>query len=295
MITFIGLGRRTSGKIRGKQISDKIEGSNFFDYSEVASNLDKINKIVVVVRNRSLSIERHLKDRGHILGYDVLDSAGSDLYFRNKVSLHSDFIDNTLFSFYIVNNKLAQLQMYENFLHNEKAYVIPHHHVNFSQQRSYSGELDIKYAGYIGLPEQLTDRESIKSILQKYNITLLENPGHDYKETCESLSKIQLGITNMKNEFTDTFKKCKPNTKLSNYQSYGIITLCNDSVSFKEFGNNSYFKHENLEEFEYHLKLLTKDKELRIKISDESYEHSKLLHIDNVVKNYDNIIKDFSK
>jgi hypothetical protein len=99
----------------------------------------------------------------------------------------------------------------------------------------------------------------------------------------------------MENKFTDVFKNCKPNTKLSNYQSYGIVTLCNDSTSFKEFGNNSYLKHDNLEEFERNLKLLVQDRELRIEISNESYKHSKLLHINNVIKNYDNIIKDFAK
>ena len=84
MITFIGLKRRTSGKIRGQQISEKIEGSNFFDHSEVLTNLDKVNKIVIVVRNRSNHVERILKNRGHVLGYDILDSVGSDFYFRNK-------------------------------------------------------------------------------------------------------------------------------------------------------------------------------------------------------------------
>ena len=30
-ITFIGLGNRSSGKVRGKQLIDAIDGSNFFD------------------------------------------------------------------------------------------------------------------------------------------------------------------------------------------------------------------------------------------------------------------------
>lgn len=294
MITFIGLKRRSSGKIRGQQIADNIKSANFFDHSEVMRNLDKINKIVITVRNRSPDIERYLKKRGHILGFDILDSIGSDLYFRNKKSDYSSFIHRGLFDFYIVNNQLAYDQI-ESLVTHEKSYIIPHHHLNFKQERKYFGIGKIKTAGYVGLPEQLTNKEKIEKILNKYGIDFITNPGNDYNSSYNTLTQLQLGITNLNSTFKEAFNQCKPNTKLSNFQSFGIITLCNENFSFKQFGGNGYLKHENLNQFEDNLKVIIGNKDLRKKISDDSFENSKSFHIDLIKCLYEKIIKDNEK
>jgi hypothetical protein len=291
MITFIGLKSRSSGKIRGQQIADNIESANFFDYSEIRKNLDKIRKTVIVVRNRSKDIERFLKRRGHSLGYDILDSVGSDFYFRNKKSDYSNFIDKELFDFYIGNNKLAHDQL-EKLLTHEKVYTIPHHHINFKQERKYFGDTKIKTAGYVGLPEQLSDKKDIERILNNHGIEFITDPGNNYDASFETLSKLHLGITNLNSNFKEVFSECKPNTKLSNFQSFGIVTLCNENYSFKQFGANSYLRHENLNQFEDNLKIIIKDDKLRKQISDSSFENSKNFHIKSIKNMYEKIIED---
>ena len=295
MITFIGLKRRSSGKIRGKQIAENIKSANFFDHSEVLKNLNKIHKIVIVVRNRNIKIEKYLKNKGHILGYDILDSAGSDFYFRNKSPDYNNFIDRNIFSFYIVNNTVGYDQVKGCIDNNENVYIIPHHHLNFKKERSYFGEDKIKTAGYVGLPEQFTHQQEIKNILKKNKIDLITNPGHTLKESRDTLSKIQLGVTYMDAKFKKVFESCKPNTKLSNFQSFGVVTLCNENYSFVEFGDDAYLKHNSLDEFEKNLQKIIKNKELRKSISDKGYDNSKRFHIEKIKSLYNNIIEGILK
>jgi len=292
MITFVGMKSRTSGKIRGQQIAKLIPGSNFFDWSEIHTNLEKIHKHVIIVRNRSSNVESFLKNRGHIIGFDVLDTVSSDLYFRNTQSDYSSVVDS-LFNFYIVNNNLASAQL-SKIVGSQNVFIIPHHHLNFNQKRYYAGE-DITTAGYLGLPEQLTNYDEIASTFKKHNIRFITNPGNDYNDCLKMLKNIQVGIVNMNNKFSKTFRECKPNTKLTNYQSFGIITLCNESESFRQFGDNQYLKHENLNQLEKNLNLLLGDSMLRCNISDKGFENSKKYHIKEVVKLYVNMVEQIKR
>ena len=271
--------------MRGIQVSESIKDSNFFDHSEVGSNLDKIHKNVIVVRNRpSKNIEKLLRDRGHILGYDIIDSASGEFYFRKNPVNYANHVDDNFYSFYIVNN--THIKRLVEKVSNKKIYVIPHHHVNLENHRSYFGEKPISSAGYLGLPEQLTDQEEIASIFQKYNIDFKVFNPKTREECVDFLKDIQVGITYMKNEYHDVFSKAKPNSKIVNYQSFGIVTLCDNFESYLEFGNNGFMTHKSLIDFEENIKNLVESKDARRNISDISFRNSKDFNIDHIVSKF---------
>ena len=87
----------------------------------------------------------------------------------------------------------------------------------------------------------------------------------------------------MKNKYTDVFSEIKPNTKLTNYQSFGIIPLCDDYKSFREFGRSYYLMHDSLDSLEENLNKVLGSQSFRNRISDLSYENSKSFNLKNVV------------
>ena len=285
MITFIGLKNRSSGLIRGIQLSKAIPESNFFDHSELPYSLDKFHKNVIVVRNRlDSSIENYLKSNGHVLGYDIIDAASGEFYFRKNPVNYKNHIDDTIYDFYIVNNTYTKNILEK--ISRKPVRVIPHHHVNLSSFRSYSGSSPIIKAGYLGLPEQLTDKEEISRILQRYNIDFeICNPKS--REGCvDFLKSIQLGITNMRNQYTEVFLQVKPSTKLINYQSFGIVSLCNRYESFKEFGADACLFHDDLESFKNNLKKVVENKDIRERISNSGFKNSIKFNIDSIVSKF---------
>jgi hypothetical protein len=285
MITFVGLKNRTAGLVRGVQISEVVPKSNFFDHSEILSKLDDFNKSVIVVRNRpNRQIENILKSRGHILGYDIIDSVAGEFYFRKNPVNYKNHIDDSVYDFYIVNNTYTKNILRD--ISNKSAHVIPHHHVNTQGFRSYDGSGQIKVAGYLGLPEQLTDKEEISDILKRYDIDFKTCNPKTKAECVNFLKSIQLGITNMRNEYTDVFLKAKPNTKISNYQSFGIVSLCNEYESYREFGDGAYLSHIDLESFENNLKALVERKDIRERISNCGFRNSDRFNIKSIVSKF---------
>ncbi len=295
MITFIGLKNRSAGLVRGVQVSELIQDSNFFDHSVVGSNLDKIHKHVIIVRNRpNKSLENHLKRNGHIVGYDIIDSASGEFYFRKNPVDYNNHVDDSVYDYYIVNNTYTK-NLVEKCT-SKKVFVIPHHHVNFLQNRTYFGESEIKTAGYLGLPEQLTNKEEIEKIFNSHGIDFKTFNPKTRQGCIEFLSQIQVGITYMKNQYYDVFSKAKPNSKIVNYQSFGIVTLCDMFESYVEFGSEGYLIHENIEDFKKNIQQIVENKSVRKNISDISFNNSKSFNIENIInKFYTGEILDYFK
>lgn len=283
---------RSSGAIRGKQISQYV-GGNFFDYSKV--NVDTLNKIVIFIRQKPPeNFIKFLKSRGHIIGYDILDSPAGDFHFRNKIyNDMSPYTDDEFIDFYIVNNSFMKEEVKK--ISSKLIYTIPHHTVNFSNQRFSNGE-GFKRIGYVGLPEQSGAIKKIKNISNnagcKFSIYNPKNP----EECISAFKEIDIGIVYIDpdDKRLEYILKFKPNTKLTNFQSFGIPTICSPYASFIEFGNNSCIFSNSDEKTRMAINTLISNKKLRKKISDHGYENSQRFLIKNIVeKKYGEIVKDF--
>lgn len=283
MITFIGLKNRSAGKIRGKQIADAI-GGNFYDFSEINSS-SRINKIVIIVRNRqSKHLEKALKDAGCIVGYDILDNPIGDFLFRDISPNFSRYVDDNSFDFYITNNSENSNELSKHT--DKKIFVIPHHNVNLNQERSCSGS-EIKKVGYLGLEYGNENESDIRDICNNIGLEYLcEN--HSSREECVNfLKRIDVGIVFIKNnESSNIIKRYKPNTKLINFQSFGIPTICSDYISFLEFGEKNYISAKSLVDVEVGLKKLMTDYDFRVDLSNRSFDTGSKFHVSLIIKDY---------
>jgi hypothetical protein len=160
-------------------------------------------------------------------------------------------------------------------------------------KKEYDGSSNIINVGYLGLQEQLVNEEKIKQICNELGLNFLTNPGNDKKNSIEFLKNIQVGITHMVGfKHLQIFNKCKPNTKLTNYQSFGIIPVCNKTLSFDQFGGGLNFNYNDLQHFKEIISNLMNDKVARQNISNSCYKHAENFHISNIVTHYEKILKE---
>jgi len=289
MISFICLPDRSSGEIRARQIADQIEGSEVLDISH--KKIPK-NKNVIFVRQFDFDYCKDLHRKGFCVGRDVADIPAWD-FFLDRGNTLRDYI-TTECSFYIVNNT-----WYKKQLENAGAlnvHVIPHHSCNFENVRTCTGS-KIKKAGYVGLPEQLSRENEIREICKSNGIDFISKNPKTRKDLIYEISQIDLGIifidgTNISEEKIEAIKKFKPNTKLTNFQSFGIPTICVNYESFREFGGNSYVEVTKYEDLVESIEILTKDEYLRQNLSRDGIETSKSLSIESVSKMYRRTIDD---
>jgi hypothetical protein len=193
-MVFIGMIDRTSGMIRGYQMSKAIPNSYFFDIKDVSKVRNIKNEIVIFVRVYDEECGRILKGNNCVIGFDLLDRLPSDKYFRN---LNPDYkrYDSLYIDFFIVNNTITKNE-FKNIT-KKKIYVIPHHHINIEKQKNKINR--INSIGYIGLPEQLDCYDKIYEYCKKKNITFISKHPNTLEECIEVHKKIDLGIIFLEN------------------------------------------------------------------------------------------------
>lgn len=288
MISFVCLPDRSSGEIRAKQIASFIQGSEVLN---ITHNQIPKNRHVIFVRQFDLDYCRRLHNMGFVVGRDIADVPAWDFRLDRGKTL-GDYIDYSC-SFYIVNNTWYKSQIEE--IGAKNVFVIPHHSCNFENERSCTGE-KIETVGYIGLPEQLSRSDDIKNFCNSLGLKFKSVNPLTRIDLINQIKSIDLGLifldsTTVSDEKIEYTKKFKPNAKITNFQSYGIPTVCTEYESYKEFGRRAYIACNSYEEIKEAIKNLVLDEKLRRKLSDDSIEIAKDLSIIKIVDSYATMIK----
>lgn len=283
MISFICLPDRSSGEIRAKQISEFIEGSEVLNISH--RQIPK-NKFVIFVRQFDLSYCKELHRQGFVIGRDIADVPAWDFLLDRGNTLKDYILPEC--SFYIVNNTWYKKQIEECGAKN--VFVIPHHSCNFEELRTCTGS-KIETVGYLGLPEQLSRSREIEDYCKTIGLKFVSADPKTRKDLVEKISQIDLGIifldsSTISSEKIEYTKKFKPNTKLTNFQSYGIPSICIDYESFKEFGGGAYLSVARYEDAIGWIGSLIRDEKLRRSLSESGIEVSKPLSIRSISESY---------
>ena len=287
MISFVGMSGRSSGKIRGLQVSESL-GCGFFDSSRVP--VESLEKVVILIRNQAGDFARFLKSREHIVGYDLLDMAVGDLIFRDRDVDLSNYVDPGI-DFYIVNNSYQKAALQKHT--NSKVFIVPHHTVNYENDRFCRG-LEAKKFAYVGLPSQIDRVDEITSFIESLGGTFsIYNP-KSREECIECFKNIDVGVVYLdkENKFFKDIVDQKPNTKLVNFQSFGIPTICTRYKSFEEFGSGANLFVNDFEQLKSAIQIICEDDDLRQEISDRSYKNAQEYHISEIAKKYKSILKD---
>ena len=289
MISFICLPDRSSGEIRARQIASLISGSEVLNISH--RQIPR-NRTVIFVRQFDLSYCRELHRLGFVVGRDIADVPAWDFLLDRGVTLGDYVIPEC--SFYIVNNTWYKDKMVSFGARN--VFVIPHHSCNFEGARTCTGE-KLETIGYLGLPEQLSRSREIEDYCNAVGLRFMSSDPKTRKDLVEKISQIDLGIifldeTTMSRDKIEYTKCFKPNTKLTNFQSYGIPTVCIGYESFKEFGSGAYISVNRFEEVIEWIEKLTRDSSLRKDLSDSGIEASKSLSIDLIAESYRRLLSE---
>lgn len=294
MINFIGHSSRSSGIIRGKQISDKLQNSRFVDVSDINQIKNLHNEVCLIVRQPEPIIANLLKKNKCIVGYDLLDRPVTDYHDNFKRgTLDGDinwerYASNDI-DFYIVNNSLAKMKLSSSLTScnkNKLIHVIPHHTVNFDNERIVIKEA-ITHIGYIGIYNQFTCSKELEQYCIKNNIKLVNANPTTRHECLKILRNLDVGLIFLDNKekipYTILYK---PNTKLSNFQSFGIPTIAVPYESFKEFGGNAWLSATTTGDLISHLDNLSNSKNLREELSESGYAQAQQFHISAVIKSF---------
>ena len=94
-ITFIGMGSRSSGKVRGIQISEMSEDFNFYDTNtrQFYGKVNKFMKNIIFVRNYNQSLAQNFKSAGYNVGFDMIDRPVAELHRMQKDNNEIDSIN----------------------------------------------------------------------------------------------------------------------------------------------------------------------------------------------------------
>tara|TARA_B100002019_G_C21159623_1_gene542589 strand:+ start:21 stop:920 length:900 start_codon:yes stop_codon:yes gene_type:complete len=293
-ITFVGMRDRSSGIVRGLQLVDCDPNNNFLDKNTgylYGKNKD-ISKNIIFVRSYDKRIASHFKSRGHTIGFDIIDRPVAELHKLQRSDNNLKSIDWSLFcheeiDYYIVTNSLAKKELSK--VTKKSIYVIPHHTVSKNIVKKNNNEL--KVLGYVGIEDQLNCRDEIIEYCNKRNLTFYENHPKDSAQCIEDLKKVDIGIIFLeKNNRTDYVLKYKPNQKLSNFQCFGIPTVCVKYESYQEFSSpgSCIFIDKKEDMFDAIDKIIA-DSNLRENIIKNGYISADKLLVKNVIKLYNKI------
>ncbi len=288
MISFICLPDRSSGEVRAKQIAPFIEGAEVLHIGHL--QVPK-NKYVIFVRQFDPEYCRKLHSMGFIVGRDIADVPAWDFRLERTTSLKDYILPEC--SFYIVNNAWYKRQVED--LGAKNVFVIPHHSCNFENERSCTGER-LKTVGYVGLPDQISRAKDLEIFCSGLGLQFKSVNPTTRRDLVDQLKSIDLGLifldeTTISNEKIEYTKKFKPNVKLTNFQSYGIPTICLEYESYREFGREAYLACSNYEDLIQSIKLILQDENLRKKLSNDGIEASRFLSIKEIVKMYVTMIQ----
>ncbi len=292
MITFAGFTYRSSGIIRGKQVSQSIKGSDFVD---IDSPSHPKNDVIIHVRKFNESYAKFCKSKNMKVGFDVADNPVTDyLYGRVQQDDFKRYI-NEYCDFYIVNNDICKQELSK--FTDKKIYVIPHHNCNFARKINQTKDRP-RRLGYIGMPEYTLNEKSIESFCKKANLVFTSKNPQKHDELEEAFDQIDIGIVffekeSIKSGVYERTIKYKPNTKLTNFQSFGIPTICLPYESYKQFGENQCIFVENIEELENKIIEISSNQDLYFSLSKAAADVGEKYHISKTAEFYLQIKKDF--
>lgn len=303
MITFLGMPVRTSGEIRGRQVAERLHDSinhasaRFVDVHNPDMRAIQQNEVALFVRTWEPRLARELSKRGHKVGYEVADMPVGDAVFRGADVKDLSAYAHAECDFFVVNNSVQQYDMLQ--VTDRPVWVIPHHTVNFEHHRNPLRPA--QRVGYVGLPEQLSAKDDIETLCRKMNVEFVSIHPNTREECVELMKTIDVGVVfaegcdNIRPRVAELMKRYKPNTKLSNFQAFGIRTVCTPYESYVEFGDNAtWFESTRggmLESLEY----LIKGSSLSQVESDRAYEVGKRFHIDEVIRLYRKMAHEVTK
>jgi len=293
MINFVCMVSRTSGEIRGRQVATAL-GSDAraldihnMDYSQA------INSVSLFVRTYDANVARQLKSMGHKIGYDIADSMCGDAFFRDAKVENLSAYAHAECDFYIVNNTVT-LNDLEPYANDKPIYVIPHHTVNYDKHINTVKR--VERVGYVGLPEQLSAKDNIEKLCADMRVEFVSIHPNTREECVEVMKSIDVGVVfaeadgHLKPRFAELMRRHKPNTKLSNFQSFGIRTVCTPYESYLEFGGKATRFEDTRDGMMESLEYLIGGSSLSVTESASALAVGELFHIDHIVKLYKNIV-----
>jgi hypothetical protein len=247
------------------------------------------NEVVLFVRTWEPGLARRLKSKGYKVGYEVADMPVGDAVFRGADVKDLSAYAHPECDFYVVNNHVQLGDMAQ--VTDKAVYVIPHHSANYAGQAA-PFRTKVARVGYVGLPEQLSNKESIEDYCKACDVEFVSvHP--NTREECDAVFRsLDVGIVFAENDgvmrprVVELMRRYKPNTKLTNFQSYGIPTICTPYESYKEHGGDACLFVDNQEELETFLSSLITNTSFRLDESNKAYAVGKQFHIDEIVKLY---------
>ncbi len=288
MITFVGAGSRSSGQVRGVQISAAI-GGNFFDVnSHSFLGAAGFYPTVIFVRNFHPNIAASLKENGCKVGFDIIDRAVANLHEIQRNDPATTEIDwsslsNDLIDFYIVTNSMAKSRL--GACLDKPVFVIPHHCA--PERLEKRSQKDPRVIGYVGLLDQLHFIEELEEHARSLGMDFFAGHPKTLVECVEMLRRIDVGVIFLeRNNRTGYVLDYKPNQKLSNFQCLGIPAAACDYESFKEFGMDGYLPSNTLEETKSNLTKICTDEDVRTALSEKGYRAANSMLIHNVALSY---------
>ena len=110
----------------------------------------------------------------------------------------------------------------------------------------------------------------------------------------QTLRKIDVGVIFLENDDYHKFNiQLKPNTKLTNFQSFGIPTVATGYTTFREFGGEAYLPANNRKQLFESLDILLSSRETRERLAVDGLKISEKCSIENVAKMYDRVVDNY--
>ena len=289
-ILFTGIAGRSSSEIRGRQVASTNDDYYYCDQNrltkEIVNNCDE----VVFVRNFVNSLARNFKSLGKTVCFDMLDRPVADVHQLYKQNHNDPKINWEAYcklpvDYLIVNNSLTK-KILQRTPDCPPVKVIPHHTCNLEGHKNPVKE-KVMTVGYVGLRDQISKAESIKSWLKDRGIKLLIANPKTREEVLKVHKSIDIGLIYLEpGGYQEKVLKYKPCTKLINFQSFGIPTVSCEYESFNEFGSSAYLKANSLDEVFYNLENLIKSKEERERLSLLGINNSKNFSLKKISEYY---------
>lgn len=287
---------RSSGQVRGIQMCAPV-GGNFYD-TDTRSFVGQsgFHKTIVFVRSFEPGLAHQLRQRGHIIGFDIIDQPVAILHKLQKKNPEADEIDwstlsHGLIDFYIVNNTKSKDRLADHITSSQKVYVIPHHAATYNLVTR--DDRVPATVGYVGLPDQIDCLDKIRIHVESLGLSLFTGHPSSREECCEMLEGIDIGIIFLeRNKRTTYVLDYKPNQKLSNFQCFGIPTIACNYNSFHEFGDNAFISVESIDDVMSSLTQLCSSTDMRVDLRKKGYKAGENLLISAVSSKYKDMINE---
>lgn len=304
MITFFGMPSRSSGEIRGRQLAERLNTHHgepnacFADtHNPDWAMVERAgNKVAILVRSYDRGLAEELKRRGFKVGYDLLDQMVGDAVHRGVEVKDLSAYAHKACDFFIVNNTAIKQDL-EPHAGGRLIRVVPHHTPNHDQHiNQLKGK--VERVGYVGLPEQLSHRGDIERLCADHGAAFVSSHPNTREECDALLRTIDMGLVfaesdgNMRPHVVELMKRYKPNTKLSNFQSYGSPTICTPYSSYVEFSAFACRFVDTKDAMLTMLEELLTQPYARVELSNAAILNGRRFHIDEVLKLYKDIVRD---